>query len=78
MEETITLEEVLNLAKRLSSVDKVRLIEHIAPEIERDLVAVQTAPRTSLRGVWQGIDITEEDIAQARREMWGSFPREDI
>ncbi|MBI5498827.1 MAG: DUF2281 domain-containing protein [Deltaproteobacteria bacterium] len=25
-----------------------------------------------------GIDITEEDIAQARREMWGDFPREDI
>ncbi|MBI5489071.1 MAG: hypothetical protein HY905_17180 [Deltaproteobacteria bacterium] len=25
-----------------------------------------------------GIDITEEDIAQARREMWGNFPHEDI
>ena len=21
------------------------------------------------------VDITEEDIAQARREMWGNFPR---
>jgi len=25
-----------------------------------------------------GVDITEEDIAEARREMWGNFPREDI
>jgi hypothetical protein len=23
-----------------------------------------------------GIDISEDDIADARREMWGSFPRE--
>jgi len=23
-----------------------------------------------------GISITEEDIAEARREMWGNFPRE--
>jgi hypothetical protein len=24
------------------------------------------------------ISITEEDIDEARREMWGNFPREDI
>jgi len=24
------------------------------------------------------VDLTEEDIAEARREMWGNFPREDI
>ncbi len=23
-------------------------------------------------------DITDEDIAAARREMWGNFPREDL
>ncbi len=35
-------------------------------------------PRRSLRGLWKNlnIEITEEDIAQARREMWGSFPRD--
>jgi EAL domain-containing protein (putative c-di-GMP-specific phosphodiesterase class I) len=34
--------------------------------------------RRSLRGLWKdlNIDITEEDIAQARREMWGNFPRD--
>jgi Protein of unknown function (DUF2281) len=32
----------------------------------------------SLRGLWAdlNIHITEEDIAQARREMWGNFPRD--
>jgi len=24
------------------------------------------------------IDLTEEDIAEARRGMWGNFPKEDI
>ena len=37
-------------------------------------------PRRSLRGLWSDlrVDITEEDIAEVRREMWGGFPREDI
>jgi hypothetical protein len=37
-----------------------------------------TNPRRSLRGLWKdlNIEIKEEDIAQARREMWGNFPRD--
>jgi len=37
-------------------------------------------PCRSLEGLWADfhIDITEEDIAEARSEMWGGFPREDI
>jgi len=36
--------------------------------------------RKSLYGLWanRGIDITEEDIDEIRREMWANFPREDI
>ena len=35
-------------------------------------------PRRSLLGLWEdlNINIAEEDIAEARREMWGKFPRE--
>lgn len=34
-------------------------------------------PRRSLLGLWAdlNIHITEEDIAEARRELWGDFPR---
>jgi Protein of unknown function (DUF2281) len=34
--------------------------------------------RRNLRGLWKdlNIDITEKDIAEARREMWSNFPRE--
>ncbi|HEY4722707.1 MAG TPA: hypothetical protein VII92_12715 [Anaerolineae bacterium] len=37
MENSITLNEVLALAGRLSPIDKVRLIEGVAPQIEREL-----------------------------------------
>jgi mRNA-degrading endonuclease RelE of RelBE toxin-antitoxin system len=35
-------------------------------------------PLKSLEGLWEEYDIhiTEEDIAEMRREMWGNFPRE--
>jgi hypothetical protein len=37
-------------------------------------------PKRSLRGLWSkfGINISEEEIAELRREMWKNFPREDI
>ncbi|MBD1833715.1 hypothetical protein H6F61_13760 [Cyanobacteria bacterium FACHB-472] len=78
MDKVVTLEQVLNLAKQLSLVDKVSLNEQVARQIKRELQVAQPKPRKSLRGLWRGLDITEEDIAEARREMWGNFPREDI
>ena len=36
-------------------------------------------PLRSPAGLWKdlGINLSEEDIAEARREMWGNFPRDD-
>ena len=78
MAKVVTLEQVLQLAKQLSSVDKARLIEQITPEIKRELTIAQSTPRKSLRGLWRGLDITDDDIAQMRQEMWANFPSEDI
>ena len=41
---------------------------------------VPKRPRRSVKGLWADLNvrITEEDIAEARREMWGNFPRDDI
>ncbi|MBU1662653.1 MAG: hypothetical protein KKD28_14415 [Chloroflexi bacterium] len=66
------------IPKRLSPLDKVRLIEWVVPDIERELQSAQPVPRKSLRGIWSDLDITDEDIAEVRREMWANFPREDI
>ncbi len=77
MEKIVTLEATLELVKQLSLVDKVRLIEQIAPQIEKESIAIQPKPRQSLRGIWRGANVTESDINEVR-EMWSNFPREDI
>lgn len=46
-----------------------------------DSLKKENGPKTplrNLRGLWAdlNIHITEEDIAEARREMWGNFPRD--
>jgi len=35
-------------------------------------------PRRSFKGIWADlqVDITEDDLVQIRRELWGNFPRE--
>ncbi|MFB2982492.1 hypothetical protein [Microseira sp. BLCC-F43] len=75
----MTLQEIIDQVKQLSLADKVRLIEQVTPQIKRELrIAGLVAPRKSLRGIWRGLDITEDDINQARSEMWANFPREDF
>jgi hypothetical protein len=80
MAKDITLQEMLKLVKQLSLVDKVRLIEHVAPQIERDLLTTQPVARRSLHGLCAdlGAAPSAEDIDAARREAWANFPQEDI
>ncbi|WP_193197742.1 hypothetical protein [Nostoc sp. MG11] len=48
-----------------------------------EFLSQKTTSKTPLRTV-RGfcadlkVDITEEDIAQARQEMWGNFPRDIV
>ena len=78
MDEQVSLKDVLALARQLPAPDKARLIERLAPEIERELMSLHAVPCRSLRGLWRGLDITAEDILQVRQEMWSGFPRGDI
>jgi hypothetical protein len=49
--------------------------EHLLEDAPPDL-----SERANVKGMWNNLDIniTEEDITQARKEMWGNFPREDF
>ncbi|AFY99235.1 hypothetical protein [Calothrix sp. PCC 6303] len=78
MDQTVTIEDVLELIKQLSLLDKLRLIQQIAPQIEHELTNFQSQPRKSLRGLWRGSNVSESDITQMRQEVWANFPREDI
>jgi hypothetical protein len=55
---------------------------NLLPEVERFLDSIQLqkelkgengATIIRLGGLWAGISCSEEDIAEARREMWGSL-----
>jgi hypothetical protein len=70
MSDAVTLDSVFVLAKQLPLAEKVRLIEWIAPQIERELLSSQRGPRKSLRGLWRGLGITESDIDGARCDAY--------
>ncbi len=78
MAETATLERLVELAKQLSVIDKVRLIEQLAPQIEQELKPRDHAGRRPLLGLWRGLELCEEEIDRARRDAWAEFPRKDI
>lgn len=65
----------------------IERLESLTPEQQGKLLdflnsleetTVPKAPRRSLRGLFAdlGVTISGEDIEEARREMWGKFPRD--
>lgn len=72
----MTIEEmVLEKLRQLSPEQKDEVLHLVKTLSEKNTPA---QPLRSLEGLWAdlNIDITEEDIAEARREMWGNFPRD--
>jgi hypothetical protein len=78
MNHPVTVDELIVLAEQLSTIDKVRLIERLAPQIAHDLQSGPTRSRKSLRGLWRGTKLNAEEIDEARRAAWRTFPRTDI
>jgi hypothetical protein len=73
MEEQVLLQRIRRLPP-----DKREAVEHFIADIERqDGVK---APHRKLMGALShlNIHVTEQDIDDARREMWGKFPRSDF
>lgn len=74
-----TLEDVAQRALQLSTVDKVRLIERLASVLQYDIPPADTTPRRSARGLLAdlGPAPSEEDIAEARRDMFAGAARDE-
>jgi len=68
-------EQVLEKLRDLPPEKQKEVLEFVDSLKGKD---VSKKPRRSLCGLWAdlNIHITEEDIAEARREMWGNFPRD--
>ena len=58
--------------------DKQKEVLDFVETLEKNAGA--TRHRRSLKGLWAdlGVEVSSEDIAETRREMWGGFPREDV
>ncbi len=76
----ITLEDVMNLVQHLTPVAKVRLIERLAPDIERALATQPRRPSRSLLGLVRdlGTAPSASEIDDIRKEMWASLQSDDI
>jgi hypothetical protein len=75
------LEALLAQVDTLSTLEKVQLAEATMAKVEQELKdSAYKLPRKSLLGVLAkyGSAPSEDEIDEARREMWGNFPREDI
>jgi len=64
-------------------------LRHLPPDRQQEVLdfvesleqkTVRKPIRKRLKGLCAdlGVTLTEEDVAQARREVWGSFPREEL
>jgi len=70
--------QVLDKLHRLPQGKRVEVLDFVTFLAGRQR---RTRPsRRSLRGLWADlrVDISAEDIAEARHEMWGAFPRESV
>ena len=63
---------VLEQVRRLSALEKIRLVESILPELETALSDRRTAARRQWKGIYRGTEPvpTEEDIREMRQEAW--------
>jgi hypothetical protein len=79
MSETM-LEQVKQLATQLPRAERVRLAEWLETTLDDGVGAESGTSVRSLYGLLAdlGPGPTDAEIDEARREMWGTFPREDI
>ncbi len=71
--QTVLIEKIKHLGE-----DQQILVKSLVDELARGRGGRQSNRSGNWFGALEhlGIDISEEDIAQARQEMWGNFPRE--
>jgi hypothetical protein len=77
---TVTLDQVRDLSRGLSSQETLRLIDDLVHQLLEEQPPSEKSSSRSLWGVLAhlGPAPSAEDIEQARREAWANFPRGDL
>jgi Protein of unknown function (DUF2281) len=78
VEDAMSVEQLVLEKLRMLPVEKQQEVLDFVEFLQQKVDVKR--PYRSVKGLWAdfGVHITKEDIAEARREMWGNFPREDI
>lgn len=77
----MTYQDILSNAQQLSPSEKAHLLADISASLQHELqheLLTSAQPKRSLLGIWEGVDISAQEIDQARDEMWTNFPHEDL
>jgi hypothetical protein len=82
----MTYDEVLHIVQQWPPQDKARLLAAISSGLEHDLARLPSVaqsfttaqPKPNLLGLWQGVNIADATISEARREMWRDLTSDDI
>jgi len=74
-----TPNNVLDLLRKLSPQERLKVIAQALPEIEQNLAQTRKVCK-SLRGLWKDAQpsLSAKEIDAARHEMWKDFPREGL
>jgi Protein of unknown function (DUF2281) len=74
----MTIEETIAEKVRALPPERRQEVLDFVEFLQQRVGATGKRPRKSAKGLWAafGVDLTEEDLAEARRELWGGFPRE--
>lgn len=67
--ETVLLNQAFRIAQQLDLRLKLRLVRMLMEDIEQTVDEPDDVEPVSLYGILKGVNISEEDIADARREM---------
>jgi hypothetical protein len=70
--EPITLETVLAMAKRLSAVEKLKLVEHLLVALEPIIERKESKKRISSSGASGEQLLTGEESEEIKRKLWGT------
>jgi len=72
---SVTTEEAIVDTIRALPPDHQREVLHFAEFLQQKAKDARPEYET-LFGFWTDVDVSADDIRQARQEMWGNFPRE--
>jgi hypothetical protein len=75
----VNVEQAVLEKLRILSPDKQQEVLDFAEFLQQKQTTIKRPRRDWIGSASDlSVELTEKDIAEARREMWGNFPREDV